>query len=296
MGEPRPVTAEGSDPPRSTAPGGEAPRSAGGRRLRRVGRWLAGLFVVGRRLRRVGRWLAGLFVVGRRLRRVGRWLAGLFVVGRRLRRVGRWLAGLFVVGSFVFWAWAFSPWARTENPGRLDDRTFVRWADQHCARARTAIDAMPSARQAGSRAEWADQVDRGTDEVEMLVADLRLRAEASLSVSAHRRRRTVRRVPRKRLARRLGRLHLGPPQPLGPAAVRRRGHARPGAALPARRHGRGQHLHRAHGRLRPPQQHGQLPDPKRRVEAERTRTDAINGGRRRLCLRCRSARGGRRRW
>ena len=97
--------------------------------------------------------------------------------------MGRWLAGLFVVGSFVFWAWAFSPWARTENPGRLDDRTFVRWADQHCARVRTAIDAMPSARQAGTRAEWADQVDRGTDEVEMLVADLRLRAEASLSVS-----------------------------------------------------------------------------------------------------------------
>ena len=42
---------------------------------------------------------------------------------------------------------------------------------------------MPTARQAGSREERADQVDRGTDEVEMLVDDLRTRAQASLSDS-----------------------------------------------------------------------------------------------------------------
>ncbi|MDE0667084.1 MAG: hypothetical protein OXH67_15940, partial [Acidimicrobiaceae bacterium] len=101
----------------------------------------------------------------------------------RLRLAGKWMGGLFVAGSFVFWAWAFSPWARTENPGRLDDRSFVGWADQRCARAQTAIDALPTARQAASRAERADQVDRATDEVEALVADIRLRAEASLSVS-----------------------------------------------------------------------------------------------------------------
>ena len=101
----------------------------------------------------------------------------------RLRLAGKWLGGLFVVGSFVFWAWAFSPWARTENPGRLDDRSFVGWADQRCARAQAAIDALPTARQAASRAERADQVDQATDEVEALVADIRLRAEASLPVS-----------------------------------------------------------------------------------------------------------------
>ena len=100
-----------------------------------------------------------------------------------LRVAGKWLGGLFVVGSFVFWAWAFSPWARTENPGRLDDRSFVAWADQRCARAQAAIDALPTARQAASRTERADQVDRGTDEVESLVTDIRLRAEASLSPS-----------------------------------------------------------------------------------------------------------------
>ena len=102
---------------------------------------------------------------------------------RRLRLLGKWLGGLFVAGTFVFWAWAFSPWARTENPGRLDDREFVRWAGQRCAQAQTAIDALPTARQAASREERADQVDRGTDEVEALVADLRLRAEASLSTT-----------------------------------------------------------------------------------------------------------------
>ncbi len=102
---------------------------------------------------------------------------------RRLRLAGKWLGGLFVVGSFVFWAWAFSPWARSENPGRLDDRSFVAWADQRCAEAQAAIDALPSPRQASSRAERADQVDRGTDEVEALVADMRLRAEATLATS-----------------------------------------------------------------------------------------------------------------
>ncbi len=102
---------------------------------------------------------------------------------RRWRRLGRWLAGVFVVGSFVFWAWAFSPWARSENPARLDDRDFAQWADQRCAQAQAAIAALPTARQAASRAERADQVDQGTDAVEMLVDDLRQRANASLTAS-----------------------------------------------------------------------------------------------------------------
>ena len=97
--------------------------------------------------------------------------------------VGKWLGGLFVVASFVFWAWAFSPWARSENPGRLDDRQFVRWADQRCAEAQAVIDDLPSPRQVSSRAERAESVDRGTDEVEALVSDLRLRAEATLATS-----------------------------------------------------------------------------------------------------------------
>ena len=98
-----------------------------------------------------------------------------------LRRAGRWLGGAFVVGSFVFWAWAFSPWARSENPARLDDRAFAAWADQRCVQAQAAIDGLPTARQAQSRIERADQVDQGTAEVESLVDDLRRTAESSLS-------------------------------------------------------------------------------------------------------------------
>ena len=100
---------------------------------------------------------------------------------RAVRRAGKWLGGLFVVGSFVFWGWAFSPWARSENPGRLDDRDFVQWADDRCAEAHAAIAAVPTARQAASRDDRADQVDRGTDEVEALVDELRQRADASLA-------------------------------------------------------------------------------------------------------------------
>ncbi len=100
-------------------------------------------------------------------------------VGWRL--AGRWLAGVFIAGSFVFWAWAFSPWARSENPARLDDRDFAAWADQRCAEAQEVINALPSARQAGSRAQRADDIDRGSDAVASLVTDLRSRANASLT-------------------------------------------------------------------------------------------------------------------
>ena len=104
--------------------------------------------------------------------------------GRRWWRwLGRWLGAVFVAGTFGFWIWAFSPWARSENPGRLDDRSFVAWADERCGRARAAIDGLPTARQAGSRAERADQVDQGTAEVEALVADLRGAAASSLAAA-----------------------------------------------------------------------------------------------------------------
>ncbi|MCY4069422.1 MAG: hypothetical protein OXE79_10020 [Acidimicrobiaceae bacterium] len=97
------------------------------------------------------------------------------------RLAGRWLAGLFIAGSFVFWAWAFSPWARSENPARIDDRDFAAWADQRCAQAQEVIDALPSARQAASRAQRADHIDLGSNAVASLVTDLRRRAEVSLT-------------------------------------------------------------------------------------------------------------------
>ena len=94
------------------------------------------------------------------------------------RRLGRWLGVAFVVASFGFWVWAFSPWARSENPARLDDRAFVGWSERRCSETQSAIGALPSPRQADTLAQRADQVDAGTQHVARLVADLRSAAEA----------------------------------------------------------------------------------------------------------------------
>jgi len=95
-----------------------------------------------------------------------------------IARAGRWVGGAFVVASFVFWVWAFSPWARSENPARLDDRDFVAWAEQRCSETQDTVNALPTAREAQSRPARAAQVDSGTALVETLLADLRQRSES----------------------------------------------------------------------------------------------------------------------
>lgn len=100
-----------------------------------------------------------------------------------MRGLVRWLGIAFVAGSFIFWAWAFSPLARTENPARLDDREFAAWAQQRCTATQEAVDALPSAREANTRSDRADQVDRGTAEVEKLMAALAQRADSLATVS-----------------------------------------------------------------------------------------------------------------
>lgn len=95
---------------------------------------------------------------------------------RQRQTVGRVLAAAFVIGAVGFWVWAFSPWARSENPARLDDRAFAAWAQQRCAQAAAEIGGLPSARQAESPPQRAGQVDSGTDIVETLVGDLRAAA------------------------------------------------------------------------------------------------------------------------
>ncbi len=95
-------------------------------------------------------------------------------------RIGKWLAGIFIVGSFVFWAWAFSPLARSENPARLENREFAALAEQLCALNREAMSEIPTPREANSHAERADQVAMGTGLVEVLVADLGALADTKL--------------------------------------------------------------------------------------------------------------------
>ena len=65
------------------------------------------------------------------------------------------------------------PFAPGDNPDRLEDRDFAEQADARCAAAVEFIDTIPSARQAESRDERADQVETGTVEVEAMVVDLR---------------------------------------------------------------------------------------------------------------------------
>ena len=99
----------------------------------------------------------------------------------RWRRLSRGLTVVVLLGFLLFWVWAFSPWARRENPARLNDRDFAAWADRRCALSQAAIDALPSPRQVDSFRLRAEQIDRGTDEIEALVADLLQAASARLS-------------------------------------------------------------------------------------------------------------------
>ena len=85
----------------------------------------------------------------------------------------RFCAAVFVLSTFAFWVWAFSPWARRENPTRLDDRVFAAWADERCSQSQAAIEALPSPRQVQSPQQRAEYIGEGSDEIEGLLADLR---------------------------------------------------------------------------------------------------------------------------
>lgn len=94
--------------------------------------------------------------------------------------MGRVLAAAVVVASFGFWVWAFTPWARRENPARIDDRGFVAAVDARCADFQALIAALPPVRPETGLRQRAEQVRAGTEAVEVLIADLRA-AAAGLS-------------------------------------------------------------------------------------------------------------------
>lgn len=98
------------------------------------------------------------------------------------RCIGRYLAAAFVMSTFVFWIWAFTPWARKENPAKLDDISFTEWANERCAQAQVMINALPSARQAGTTQKRAEHVKEATRHTADLVHDLHARSQ-SLSQS-----------------------------------------------------------------------------------------------------------------
>lgn len=102
--------------------------------------------------------------------------------GGRRWTTGRVLAAAVLAASFVFWVWAFTPWARRENPARIDDRGFAAAADARCADLQAFIATLPPARPETALRQRADQVRTGTEAVESLIADLRASA-AGLSTA-----------------------------------------------------------------------------------------------------------------
>ena len=102
------------------------------------------------------------------------------VAGGRRWTTGRVLAAAVVAASFVFWVWAFTPWARRENPARIDDRGFAAAADARCADLQAFIAELPSVRPDTELRQRAEQVRAGTEAIESLIDDLRA-AAAGLS-------------------------------------------------------------------------------------------------------------------
>ena len=102
------------------------------------------------------------------------------VAGGRRWTTGRVLAAAVVAASFVFWIWAFTPWARRENPARIDDRGFAAAADTRCADLQALIAELPTARPDTELRQRAEQVRAGTKAIESLIDDLRA-AAAGLS-------------------------------------------------------------------------------------------------------------------
>jgi hypothetical protein len=89
------------------------------------------------------------------------------------RRPGGLLLGAIVVASFLFWGFAFSPWAKETPPDSLKDPAFAQQAEPRCAAAAALMKQLPPAQTAANPGERADAVDQGTAILADLVAQLR---------------------------------------------------------------------------------------------------------------------------
>jgi hypothetical protein len=87
------------------------------------------------------------------------------------RRVSRAVIVAGLAGVVVMWGYAF--FGEVPAPARLDDRTFPAAAEPVCALARGDIDQLPRAFESPGPAERADVVDRATDRLTAMVAELR---------------------------------------------------------------------------------------------------------------------------
>jgi len=87
-----------------------------------------------------------------------------------LPRIG---LALLVGAMAAMWFYAFFL-APSGNPDRLDDRVWATATEARCAATAAVVDALPSSTTATDPAARADLLDRATDELDALVADLGL--------------------------------------------------------------------------------------------------------------------------
>ncbi len=93
-------------------------------------------------------------------------------IGGRSVTPGRVAFVVLVVAMAVMWFYAFVL-APSGNPDRLEDRSWPVAAEARCARTLTAMDSLRPAAEAPTPADRADDVDRATDLVALMVDDLR---------------------------------------------------------------------------------------------------------------------------
>ncbi len=97
---------------------------------------------------------------------------GELEVGRS--RWGVRFAALAGVASFALWAYAFSPWSRTDPPDYLKDRSWPEAAERICAAAVTDMESLPFASASGSPLGRANAVESGTQRLQGMIDELRL--------------------------------------------------------------------------------------------------------------------------
>lgn len=94
--------------------------------------------------------------------------------------IGRVLSALCLIAMVVFWVWAFSPLAPTDNPDQIDDPSIAVAFEARCAPAAAAVDALPNANTVLDldipRLEQmkvrAGHIDEGTAILRLMHADL----------------------------------------------------------------------------------------------------------------------------
>ena len=87
----------------------------------------------------------------------------------------RWgvrFAALAGLASFALWAYAFSPFSRTDPPDYLQDRSWPAAAEPICAAALVDLNSLPFASTSGSPLDRAKAVEAGTERLQTMVDEL----------------------------------------------------------------------------------------------------------------------------